>query len=86
MMTWIALAVSIVCMIINFVLAIRALQHKGGVGTAYRLATFALMALIVFNAVNGGGVRGYFAVLVSAVIPVLFVIALAKQDKLEREQ
>lgn len=85
MMTWIALAVSIVCMIINFVLAIRALQHKG-VGTAYRIATFTLMALIVFNAVNGGGVRGYFAVPVSAVIPVLFVIALAKQDKLDREQ
>lgn len=85
MITWVSMAVSTVCMIVNFVLAIMALQHKG-IGTAYRISTFTLLAPVVFNAVDGGGISGCLSALVGAVIPALFLVALGKQNKIDQEQ
>lgn len=83
--TWIALGVSIVCMVINFVLAILALRHSA-IGTAYRVSVFTLLALIVFNVAGGDGASGILSSLLGAIIPLLFAVSLAQQNKIDREQ
>ena len=58
-MTWISLAVSIVCLIINFVLAVMALQHKN-IGLVYKISIFTLIFPPVFNIVVAGNSAGTF--------------------------
>ena len=82
-MTWISLAVSIVCLVINFILAIMALQHKE-IDLVYKVSIVTLIVPAVFNAVIAGGVSGYFSVLAGAVIPALFCYAAFKQTKIDQ--
>ena len=81
--TWVSLAVGIVCEIINFVLAIMALQHKE-IDLVYKVSIFTLIAPVVFSSVTAGGVSGYFSVLAGAVLPALFCYAAFQQNKLDQ--
>ena len=85
MMTWISLAVTTVCLVVNFILAIMALQHKG-IAVAYRISIFTMLAMVVFNVVDGGDVSSYLSALAGAIIPALFLLALGKQAKVDMEQ
>lgn len=85
MMTWITLAVTAICEIVNFVLAIMALQHKK-IDLVYKISTFTLMALIVFNVVDGGGIGAYLATIAGAIIPALFAVSAGGQNKIDQAQ
>ncbi len=84
-MAYISGGVCIVCLIINFSLAIMALQHKK-LGLVYKIAAFTLVALAVFNATDASGIGDYIMVLISVVIPALFYYAAFKQNKLDQGQ
>ncbi len=82
-MTWITLAVSIVCLVINFILAIMALQHKE-IDLVYKVSIVTLIVPIVFNIVIASGASGYFSAIAGAVIPALFCYAAFKQNRIDQ--
>ena len=84
-LTWISLAVSIVCEIINFALAIMALQHKE-IDLVYKISIFTLIAPVVFSAVTAGGVSEYFSIIAGAMIPALFCYSVFQQNKIDQAQ
>lgn len=82
---WISIAVSTVCLIINFVLALLALQHKK-LDIAYKLAIVTLIFPLVFNVVSAAGASGFVSAVANAVLPALFCYALFQQNKLDKAQ
>ena len=84
-LTWISLAVAIVCEIINFALAIMALQHKE-IDLVYKVSIFTLIAPVVFSAVTAGGVSEYFSIIAGAMIPALFCYSVFQQNKIDQAQ
>ena len=81
--TWISLAVSIVCLVINFILAIMALQHKE-IDLVYKVSIVTLIVPAVFSVVIAGGVSDYISIAAGAVISALFCYAAFKQNKLDQ--
>lgn len=81
--TWISLAVSIVCLVINFILAIMALQHKE-IELVYKVSIVTLIVPAVFSVVIAGGVSDYISIAAGAVISALFCYAAFKQNKLDQ--
>ena len=77
------LAVSIVCLVINFILAIMALQHKE-IELVYKVSIVTLIVPAVFSVVIAGGVSDYISIAAGAVISALFCYAAFKQNKLDQ--
>ncbi len=80
---WVSSVVSVVCGIVNFVIAIMALQHKN-IGLVYKISVVTLIFAVVFDAVSiipTGGFIGIITLVIRALIPVLFVYAAFKQNK-----
>ena len=82
-MTWISLAVSIVCLIINFILAVMALQHKN-IGLVYKISIVTLILPLVFNVVVSGNSSGYLSAVSGAIIPALFCYSAFNQNKIDQ--
>lgn len=82
---WLSLAVCTVCMIVNAVLAVMALQHKN-IARVYQISIITLMFSVVFGFVDGGGVSSFVSSLIGAVIPALFCYALFNQNKADQVQ
>lgn len=82
---WVTLVVGIVCMVINIVLAVMALQHKK-IDLVYKVSLFTLVISVVFSSTGGSGASDYISVLIGAVIPALFCVAAFKQNKADQAQ
>lgn len=79
----IALAVSVICTVVDIVMAIMALRHTK-LNIVYAISVITYVASAVFGVTDiGGSVSDYISVAVSFIIPGLFLIAVFKQKKLD---
>lgn len=82
-MLMISIVVSLVCLIINFILAILALQHKR-LELVYKISIVSLLFAVVFNCVNADNAGNYLSIFASAAIQLLFCYAVFQQNKLDQ--
>lgn len=82
---WVNLAVTLVCTVMDIVIAVMALQHKN-ISLVYKLSIITLILPVVFSSMEADGVTGYVSVFIGAVIPALFCIAAFQQNKIDGAQ
>ncbi len=83
-LTYITLVVSLVCAIVNIVIGIMALKHKN-LGLVYKIGIFTMIASEVFTATDLASFADWATLAVGLVVPVLFLLAVFKQMKLDAE-
>ncbi len=83
-LTYISIAVSLICAIIDVVLGIMALKHKN-LNIVYKIGIITMIASEVFTATELSSVADWVTLALGLVVPVLFLIAVLKQIKLDGE-
>lgn len=83
-MSYISIAVGTIASIINIVLAVMALKHKK-LDLVYKIGIFTMIAGEVFSGVSASGISDYISLALGLVVPVLFLIAVFKQNQLDKE-
>lgn len=84
-LTYISIAICLVCAIINIVLGTMAFKHKN-LTMAYKIAGFTMIANAVFTATDLSAPADYVNLVVGLIVPALFLVAVYKQNKLDNEE
>lgn len=69
--------------LINFILAVMALQHKN-IGLVYKISVVTLIFPLVFNIVVAGNSSGYLSAVTGAIIPAPFWYSAFNQNKIDQ--
>lgn len=83
-LTYISIAVSLICAVADVVLGIMALKHKN-LNIVYKIGIVTMIASEVFTATELSSVADWVTLALGLVVPVLFLIAVLKQIKLDGE-
>ena len=83
-LTYISIAISLVCGIIDIVMSVMALQHKN-LGLVYKISIFTLLFSEAFSATDLKGVTDYISLIIGLIVPCLFLYAVFNQKKLDGE-
>ena len=83
-LTYISLAIAIVCGIIDIVMSVMALKHKN-LGIVYKISIFTMLLSEVFSATELKSVSDYVSIITGLIVPCLFLYAVFKQRKLDGE-
>lgn len=83
-LTYISIAVSLICAVADVVLGIMALKHKN-LNIVYKIGIITMIASEVFTATELSSVADWVTLALGLVVPVLFLIAVLKQIKLDGE-
>lgn len=82
-LTWISIIISLVCVIVDVVLAVMALKHSK-LDLVYRISSFTMMFNVVFSVTAGPStVLDFLRIALSLVLPCLFIYAVYKQNQLD---
>lgn len=83
-LTYISIAIALVCGIIDIVMSVMALQHKN-LGLVYKISIFTLIFSEVFSATDLKDVTDYTSIIIGLIVPCLFLYAVFNQKKLDGE-
>ena len=79
----ISIVVSLVCAVINIVLAVWAIKHKK-LSLVYKIGIFTMLATEVFNATTLSSVMDYVQLAIGLILPLLFLYAVFQQNKIDQ--
>lgn len=83
-LTYISIAIALVCGIIDIVMSVMALQHKN-LGLVYKISIFTLIFSEVFSATDLKDFTDYTSLIIGLIVPCLFLYAVFNQKKLDGE-
>lgn len=83
-LTYISIAIALICGIIDIVMSVMALQHKN-LGLVYKISIFTLIFSEVFSATDLKDVTDYTSLIIGLIVPCLFLYAVFNQKKLDGE-
>lgn len=83
-LTYISIAVTLICAIIDIVLGTMAFKRKN-LPLVYKIAGITMIANAVFTATDLSAPADYVILVVGLIVPALFLFAVIKQIKLDKE-
>lgn len=84
-LTYINIVVTLVCSIVNIVIGTMAFKHKN-LSLVYKISVITMIASEAFTAIDLTAPADWVTLALGLVVPALFLIAVFKQMKLDKEE
>ena len=79
-LTYISIILTLICSIVNIVIAVMALKHKN-LNMVYKVGIFTMLIIEVFNFTSLDSISDVFDIILGLAIPVIFLYAVIKQHR-----
>lgn len=79
-LTYISIILTLICSIVNIVIAVMALKHKN-LNMVYKVGIFTMLCVEVFNFTSLDSISDVFDIILGLAIPVIFLYAVIKQHR-----
>ena len=79
-LTYISIILTLICSIVNIVIAVMALKHKN-LNTVYKVGIFTMLCVEVFNFTSLDSISDVFDIILGLAIPLIFLYAVFKQNR-----
>ena len=79
-LTYISIILTLICSIVNIVIAVMALKHKN-LNTVYKVGIFTMLIIEVFNATSLNSISDVVDIILGLAIPLIFLYAVFKQNR-----
>lgn len=79
-LTYISIILTLICSIVNIVIAVMALKHKN-LNTVYKVGIFTMLCVEVFNFTSLDSISDVVDIILGLAIPLIFLYAVFKQNR-----